>query len=750
MARRPRTPGSISTFFSYKGGVGRTMALANVGFLSAMAGKRVLLMDWDLEAPGLAYYFRGLTSHVESGDIRRAHGVLNLFWSWVNGIDQLATEAELDAHIESFRKGDPFQNCVRSLISTKRLPRGARLDFIGAGSPLVDAPDPLPYADALSRFSWMGFFEHSAGGLMIEAMRDWCRTHYDVILVDSRTGLADVSGICTMQLPDSVILCFVLNRQNIEGVAQVASAIHGARGEDVAVRIAPMRVSQDRPTEEADARARAQRQLERAGLAAERVDHDMDRLAIPAAANVPFYETLAPFAASDPALDVLTLAYQGLTEAVVGIELSRPKIDGAWRDEVRRRLEPKLSTIEYLESLDTAEPARAREEIERFVLGALDADPSLELDPDYVQALVTVALSLQDMDWDGDEAQAERVGKNAIELLRRLHALGDGEWRLPLVTALDEFDSIFGQGRTTPRYLEMQDILAAGPQSLDILQRRFDLMLSQARSMLRGQGDETLKLMQEAEGLLKQMRAAKGASDELLALAVGEIANLRSAALVAAHPAQARAEAEKALNALKGAPSAPRTMALVASIHLRIARLETGTMEAARHVLAAGAIWPRSVANDVGAYVFAIETLLAGPNPEQHAVELLQNVFRKSEERHSIPQSRRSPLQLAQTEEEFASFAKTTLKLANLFGETRPQGSEAALAILAELAAQGLMRRMRRHSTRRSGQRGNEAIFRRFGILYETLSASGASDRSLRSFGEALAAFDNWRHGTGE
>lgn len=48
----------IVTFYSYKGGVGRTFALANVAVLLAKRGKRVLLMDWDLEAPGLHRYFK--------------------------------------------------------------------------------------------------------------------------------------------------------------------------------------------------------------------------------------------------------------------------------------------------------------------------------------------------------------------------------------------------------------------------------------------------------------------------------------------------------------------------------------------------------------------------------------------------------------------------------------------------------------------------------------------------------------------
>ena len=49
--------GKIVTFYSYKGGTGRSMALANVAWVLASSGKRVLAIDWDLEAPGLHRYF---------------------------------------------------------------------------------------------------------------------------------------------------------------------------------------------------------------------------------------------------------------------------------------------------------------------------------------------------------------------------------------------------------------------------------------------------------------------------------------------------------------------------------------------------------------------------------------------------------------------------------------------------------------------------------------------------------------------
>ena len=49
--------GQIVTFYSYKGGTGRTMAMANVAWIIASNGKRVLAVDWDLESPGLHKFF---------------------------------------------------------------------------------------------------------------------------------------------------------------------------------------------------------------------------------------------------------------------------------------------------------------------------------------------------------------------------------------------------------------------------------------------------------------------------------------------------------------------------------------------------------------------------------------------------------------------------------------------------------------------------------------------------------------------
>ena len=44
----------IFTFYSFKGGVGRSLAVMNVAYTLAGRGRHVLVVDMDLEAPGLS------------------------------------------------------------------------------------------------------------------------------------------------------------------------------------------------------------------------------------------------------------------------------------------------------------------------------------------------------------------------------------------------------------------------------------------------------------------------------------------------------------------------------------------------------------------------------------------------------------------------------------------------------------------------------------------------------------------------
>ena len=48
------------------------------------------------------------------------------------------------------------------------------------------------------------------------------RAQYDYILIDSRTGVSDTAGICSVQMPDTLVVCFTYNNQSIKGASAVA------------------------------------------------------------------------------------------------------------------------------------------------------------------------------------------------------------------------------------------------------------------------------------------------------------------------------------------------------------------------------------------------------------------------------------------------------------------------------------------------------------------------------------------------
>src|SRR3954470_18277966 len=92
-------PGEIISFYSYKGGTGRTMALANVACLLAEQvgeGESVLVVDWDLEAPGLHRFFppRLASSLTLDIGLDAGPGLIDLFISIDKAIPASAAESD--------------------------------------------------------------------------------------------------------------------------------------------------------------------------------------------------------------------------------------------------------------------------------------------------------------------------------------------------------------------------------------------------------------------------------------------------------------------------------------------------------------------------------------------------------------------------------------------------------------------------------------------------------------------------------
>ncbi len=183
-------PGLIFTFYSYKGGVGRTFVLANVAAVLARWGLRVLCVDWDLEAPGLHLYFKKL-------------------------LDPPAPLTGLLDVIEAHRAGAPLpwrDHLRKAVLADATHP----IDLLCAG-----AGDDR-YEGRVQAIRWEDLFARHELGVALEQMRaEWCES-YDLVLVDSRTGITDLGGICTILLPDILVLLGTANRQSIDGLRRVA------------------------------------------------------------------------------------------------------------------------------------------------------------------------------------------------------------------------------------------------------------------------------------------------------------------------------------------------------------------------------------------------------------------------------------------------------------------------------------------------------------------------------------------------
>lgn len=190
--------GRIITFYSFKGGVGRSMALANVAVLLARRGRDVLCVDWDLEAAGLHRYFH----HQVPEGYRPERGLLDLVGSPDVAWQDLAVP-----------------------ITLPDLPGGGCIDLLPAGTASET------YVERLQGFDWSRAYAEGGLGTRLEQIREeWIHT-YDVVLLDSRTGLSDIGGICTIQLPDILVMLLGANRQSLDGTLDVARRAEAARGD---------------------------------------------------------------------------------------------------------------------------------------------------------------------------------------------------------------------------------------------------------------------------------------------------------------------------------------------------------------------------------------------------------------------------------------------------------------------------------------------------------------------------------------
>lgn len=206
--------GRIITFYSYKGGVGRTMSLVNVAWVLASNGMKVLLVDWDLEAPGLHRYMRPF---LQDPDLTSTRGLIDLLTDFTVEAMTPDQDAPPDWYIAC---ADVTKYAIKI---NRQFPAGGSLELLGVGKM------GQGYAAKVNSFDWAAFYERFGGGAFLETVKARMRAQYDYILIDSRAGVSDMSGICTVQMPDDLVVCFPMKSRGIEGGAGVASSAAGQR-----------------------------------------------------------------------------------------------------------------------------------------------------------------------------------------------------------------------------------------------------------------------------------------------------------------------------------------------------------------------------------------------------------------------------------------------------------------------------------------------------------------------------------------
>ncbi len=188
--------GIVYTFYSFKGGVGRSMALANVAALLAKWGHSVLVVDWDLEALGLERFFAELRPGIREAR-SRTPGIVDL--------------------MEAKRIG--------TLLNW----RGSLINIAAGLSLLTAGQNGEGYTSRLHSLEFNELFENHDLGSYIEELRNEWISEFDFVLVDSRTGFTDIGGICTVHLADVLVLLFTTTESSVAGALSVVERARKAQ-----------------------------------------------------------------------------------------------------------------------------------------------------------------------------------------------------------------------------------------------------------------------------------------------------------------------------------------------------------------------------------------------------------------------------------------------------------------------------------------------------------------------------------------
>lgn len=180
-------------FYSYKGGVGRSLAVSNSAYYLSRQGKTVFILDMDFEAPGMHYKLEQYNT-----PIKPEKGIIDFLTTSRN-------QGKTDTALSQY---------TIKLESTEREMKDMWL--MPAGDPMSRS-----YWEQMADIEWKDFLynEEQVGVKLFWDLKHLIQEQYnpDFLLIDSRTGLTDLTGISLSLLADEVVILAVNNHENIDG-----------------------------------------------------------------------------------------------------------------------------------------------------------------------------------------------------------------------------------------------------------------------------------------------------------------------------------------------------------------------------------------------------------------------------------------------------------------------------------------------------------------------------------------------------
>ncbi|NOS88051.1 MAG: AAA family ATPase [Methylococcaceae bacterium] len=204
-------------FYSYKGGVGRTTALIQTAFQLARQGKRVVLVDMDVEAPGLQ-------SLLPPSDKPVDEGLIDYLW-----------ERQTCFFDETHQPQIELTNIIYSVKDNQ-----SRRDLFIVPAGKIGQR----YIQRLSILSTTHLFSEISDPWYQFEEELWKQYQPDIMLIDARTGLNEWGGLSLLQLAEEAFVVLYPSQQNAEGICFVRSLLKELTGVQAKLVLSPIPVGE--------------------------------------------------------------------------------------------------------------------------------------------------------------------------------------------------------------------------------------------------------------------------------------------------------------------------------------------------------------------------------------------------------------------------------------------------------------------------------------------------------------------------